>query len=223
MAKSVTFLLHKLVAFPVVYDLSQWLAGASVSRQIFREEFAKLPCHGRVLDVGGGTGLSRPLLPEKWSYCCLDPDPQKLEGFRAKFPQDEYVEASGCEIPLLDESFDLCLMNAVSHHLTNQELHTSLSEIRRVLRPQGMLVFLDAIWNPTNLRGRFLWSVDRGSFPKTEETLRNHLARYFKIDRTRNWKIHHEYALFWCRKTASSLFQVGRTAGNSGLSFAALR
>lgn len=194
-------LAHRLVALPAVYDFSQWLAGASINRRIVSEEYSSLPPAGRALDVGGGTGLSRPLFPKQWSYCCLDPDPQKLEGFRAKFPRDEAIEASGCEIPLPDGGFDLCLMNAVSHHLTDEELHASLSEISRVLRPQGILALLDAIWNPANLRGRLLWSVDRGSFPKTEETLRNHLARYFKIDRTRNWKIHHEYALFWCRKT----------------------
>lgn len=193
-------LLHKIVAVPAVYDFCQWMAGASTGRKIMAEEYSTLPPMGRALDVGGGTGLSRSLLPEQWSYCCLDPDPQKLEGFRAKFPGDESVQASGCMIPLPDESFDLCLMNAVSHHLTDAELQDSLAEVERVLRPQGRLAFLDAIWNPANLRGRFLWSVDRGSFPKTEETLRNHLARHFKIDRTRAWKIHHEYVLFWCRK-----------------------
>jgi SAM-dependent methyltransferase len=124
----------------------------------------------------------------------------ELEGFRAKFPQDESVEASGCAIPLPDGSFDLCLMKAVSHHLTDAELQASLSEIKRVLRPQGVLAFLDAIWNPANLRGKVLWFVDRGSLPKIEETLRNHLARHFKVERTRTWKIHHEHALFLCRK-----------------------
>lgn len=194
-------LIHKLVAIPAVYDFSQWLAGASISRKIILKEYASLPPTGRALDVGGGTGLSRPLLPHQWSYCCLDPDPKKLEGFRAKFPQDESVEASGCEIPLQDGSFDLCLMNAVSHHLTDDELQRSLAEISRVLRPQGSLVLMDAIWNPANFRGRFLWLLDRGSYPKKEETLYSHLARHFTVERKRSWKVHHEYVLFWCKKS----------------------
>jgi ubiquinone/menaquinone biosynthesis C-methylase UbiE len=193
-------MLHKLVAFPVVYDLSQWLAGASVSRQIFREEFAKLPCHGRVLDVGGGTGLIRPLLPAAWSYCCLDPDPQKLEGFRVKFPHDESLECSACKMLLPDESFDLCIMCAVSHHLTDEDFGRALKEIKRVLRPGGNFMLMDAVWNPANLRGRFLWSVDRGSFPKAASALESHLEDHLRIDRRRIWKVHHEYALYWCRK-----------------------
>jgi SAM-dependent methyltransferase len=193
-------LLHKLVAIPAIYDCCQWLAGGSISRRIIREEYASLPQQGSALDIGGGTGLSRVLLPDRWNYCCLDPDPQKLEGFRAKFPRDESIEASGCKIPLPDASFDLCLMNAVSHHLTNKDLRRALAEIKRVLRPEGNFILTDAVWNRANLRGRFLWSIDRGSFPKTESALKSHLQEHWRIDRKRVWKVHHEYVLYWCRK-----------------------
>jgi len=193
-------LLHKIVAVPVVYDLCMRIVGAGVSSKIFFEEFASLPSQGRVLDVGGGTGLLRANFPNAWKYCCLDLDPQKLQGFRVKFPHDEAVEASGCNIPLPDISFDLAIMVAVSHHLPNMDLQSSLKEIKRVLRPQGRFVLMDAVWNPTNIRGKFLWSVDRGSYPKTEEALESHLSEFFTIERKRSWKVHHEYALFWCRK-----------------------
>jgi len=168
-----------------------------------QQEYSVLPAKGRVLDVGGGTGLSRPLLSAEWRYCCLDPDPLKLEGFRSKFPRDQCLEASGCEIPFSDSSFDLCLMNAVTHHLTDEEMRKSFAEVSRVLKPSGSFLIMDAIWNPSNLRGRFLWSCDRGSFPKTEEVLQSHLAQHFSIARKRLWKVHHEYALFWCSNIKS--------------------
>lgn len=193
-------LIHKLVANHWAYDLSQWVAGASLNRKVFLEEFASLPATGCVLDVGGGTGLTRPLFPAGWKYFCLDPDPQKLVGVRAKFPEDMAVQASACEIPLDSKSFDLCIMFAVSHHLTDEEFRLSLCEIERLLRPGGKFMLMDAIWNPGNLRGRFLWALDRGSFPKTQQTLLNRLAAHFSIQSTRNWKVHHEYALFWCLK-----------------------
>ena len=193
-------LIHKIVAVPWIYDLSQWLAGASTSRKVFREEFAALPATGCVLDVGGGTGLSRPLLPMGWKYFCLDPDPQKLKGFNAKFPEDEAVQASACEIPLPDESFDLCIMVAVSHHLTDEEFNLALSEIKRLLRPGGKFMLMDAVWNPLNLRSRVLWSLDRGSYPKTRKSLEGQISEVFSIQSSRNWKVHHEYALLWCLK-----------------------
>jgi ubiquinone/menaquinone biosynthesis C-methylase UbiE len=194
-------LLHKLVAIPAIYDFSQWVAGSGIGRRVFLEEFAQLPPQGRALDVGGGTGLMRPLLPEAWSYCCLDPDPQKLEGFRSKFPNDGSVQASACEIPLPDESFDLCIMFGVSHHLTNEEFETSLKEVRRVLRQGGELVFMDSLWNPRNLRGRLIYAVDRGCFPRPYEQIERHLGDHLAIRRRRLWKVHHEYALLWCSKS----------------------
>jgi len=200
MAKSIMSLLHKFVAIPAIYDFCQWLVGASVSQRVFREEFASLGPQGRVLDVGGGTGLMRPLLPADWKYCCLDPDPQKLEGFRSKFPYDESLEATAFEIPIPDCSFDLCIMIAVSHHLKDEELQVALKESKRVLRSGGRFVLMDAVWNPSNIRGKFLWSVDRGNYPKTASALETHLSTQFCIDRRRVWKVHHEYALYWCRK-----------------------
>jgi ubiquinone/menaquinone biosynthesis C-methylase UbiE len=194
-------LLHRIVAVPAIYDFCQRVAGAKVSRKVFLEEFSALPPKGRVLDVGGGTGLSRAFFPSTWEYSCLDPDPQKLEGFHSKFPHDESVEASACNIPLEDASFDLCIMVAVSHHLTDKELRASLSEIRRVLRPQGSFLLMDAVWNPANIRGRFLWSVDRGSFPKKKGDLNAAIAEHFTIERERAWRVHHEYVLLWCRKS----------------------
>jgi SAM-dependent methyltransferase len=152
------------------------------------------------LDVGGGTGLNRPYLPIGWKYFCLDPDPQKLEGFRARFPSDEAVKASACEIPFDNESIDLCIMTAVSHHLTNEKFRLALCEIRRVLRPGGKFMLMDAVWNPANLIGRFLWSLDRGSFPRNTEKLEHFIQTELFIERRVFWKVHHEYALFWCSK-----------------------
>jgi SAM-dependent methyltransferase len=110
------------------------------------------------------------------------------------------VQASACKIPLDSKSFDLCIMFAVAHHLNDEEFRLSLCEIERLLRPGGKFILMDAIWNPANLRGRFLWALDRGSFPKTQETLMNRLGEHFSIQSTRNWKVHHEYAIFWCLK-----------------------
>jgi SAM-dependent methyltransferase len=193
-------IIHKIVSYPKLYDISQWIAGVNFNREIIREEFAALQLSGCILDVGGGTGLSRALIPAKWKYFCLDPDPQKLEGFRAKYRSDEAIQASACDIPLPNESFDLCIMIAVSHHLTDEEFRLALAEVKRLLRPGGNFMLMDAVWNPANVRGRFLWSLDRGSYPKSREALAEQLSEFFSIQSSRNWKVHHEYALFWCLK-----------------------
>ncbi len=61
-------------------------------------------------------------------------------------------------------------------------------------------ILMDAVWNAGNWRGQFLWSLDRGSFPKTEGSLRRCISERFLLCKNRKWKIHHEYALFWSKK-----------------------
>jgi len=193
-------IVHQLVSIPAIYDLSQKLAGGNISQTILRQELSSLPKTGSALDVGGGTGLIRPLLPNTWKYTCLDCDPQKLKGFKEKYPTDKIINASATDIPAPDESYDLCILSCVSHHLETSELKCALNEISRVLRKGGLLMFYDAIWNPKNIKGKLLWFLDRGSFPRPENELEGLLKKKYFIRRKRSFKVFHEYIISWCAK-----------------------
>jgi len=197
-------LLHKVFAVPVLYDLAQAIAGAAKLRAMLAPEVEVLGPQGDALDLGGGTGMYRSLLPGAWRYTCLDPDPQKLSGFRLKYPNDTALEASACAIPCPDASVDLCLMVAVSHHLTSAEFTAAMAETRRVLRPGGVLLFVDAVWQPENWRGRFLWSVDRGSSPKAGSDIRRIIADHLEVEHSQEWRVHHGYLLLRGRRRAES-------------------
>jgi len=194
-------LLHKLAAYPAIHDLTQWLAGSTLSEGILRNEFAGLPVGTTLLDVGGGTGRLRPLVPTTWKYTCVDLDPQKLQGFRKKFPHDRAIEASATNLPFPNQSFDAALLCAVSHHLTDEEFAKTLGEIFRILKPEGRLLFLDALRTPGRLRSRFLWSVDRGGHPRTLGEMQNTVLRQFRIVRERQYQIHHCYVLWTLQKS----------------------
>jgi len=195
--------LHKIVAIPAVYDLSQWLVGGTALTKLFAAELSELPPSGKVLDIGGGTGLYRKLFGRGWEYGCLDPDPEKLKGFRSKFPTDMAIEGSACEIPCSEKTFDMCLMIFVAHHLTDDDLQKALREVGRVLVPGGLLMLCDPLWVPGNFPGRLLWSVDRGSHPRTQESLGASVEKYLEVIKTRSWRIHHEYGLIWAKKRSS--------------------
>jgi len=195
--------IHKIVENPSIYDLSQKLAGGKISQAILRQELSSLPKTGSALDVGGGTGLMRSLLPANWEYTCLDSDPRKLSGFQKKFPSEKPIQASATKIPKPNNTYDLCILSAVSHHLPSSELDCALKEISRVLRPNGQLLFLDALSNPDNVAGKILWALDRGSFPRALNDLRRHLENGFVITRGKTWKALHEYALLFCSKKPS--------------------
>jgi len=113
------------------------------------------------------------------------------------------LQASATKIPKPNNTYDLCILSAVSHHLQSSELDCALKEISRVLRPNGQLLFLDALLNADNVAGKILWALDRGSFPRSLSDLKRHLENSFVITKSKTWKIFHEYALLICSKKPS--------------------
>jgi SAM-dependent methyltransferase len=186
--------IHRFVAIPAIYDAAQIVAGVRQTRAVLKNLVADLPLETvSVLDIGGGTGLLRALFPAKTRYTCLDNDPQKLRGFRAKNPDCAAIEGSSTRIPARDGTFDLAIICAMTHHLADDDLRATVDEAARVLRPEGHLLFLDALWEPRRLRGRILWRLDRGDHPRTYDALREAFTRRFTIVKESRWAVHHAY------------------------------
>lgn len=105
---------------------------------------AKVESGERILDVGTGTGVLIPHLlkaaGQRGSITAVDISPRMIETARAKqFPGNvEFLTADIQESGLPDASFDRVICNAVFPHFDNKQ--RALSEIRRMLRPGGMLV-----------------------------------------------------------------------------------
>jgi ubiquinone/menaquinone biosynthesis C-methylase UbiE len=190
-----TEILHRIASQPRVYDAIQALAGSGQVNRRLAVRLAELPRPARVLDVGGGTGLSSELWPAGVTYVCLDIDPVKLRGFRRKHPRGIALAADATRLPLASRSFDLVVCKAVFHHLSDPLLPMVLRESARVLRPGAHLVFVDPLWAPARRRGRLLWRYDRGSFPRSEANLRQAVSAQFAITRWDAFAIHHQYVL----------------------------
>jgi SAM-dependent methyltransferase len=190
-----TEILHRLAAQPRIYDLIQSAAGVAEINRRLAARLAELPKPKWILDVGGGTGLAAELWPAGATYVCLDLDPVKLNHFRRKHPDRVALRADATRLPLTSRSFDLVLCKLVSHHLGDPQLAMLLSESARVLRPGGTFVFVDPVWDPARWRGRLLWRYDRGSFPRSEATLRTAVSAHFAISRWDVFAIHHRYVI----------------------------
>jgi SAM-dependent methyltransferase len=195
--------LHRLVAWPRVYDAVQCLAGAREVQRRLEKQVSRLPVASRVIDLGGGTGISRGLWPADCLYICLDLDPQKLRGFLSKHPGGMAVLADGTQIPIATGSVDVILCKAVSHHLSDPLWLAMLDESARVLAPQGTFVFVDAIWAPTRLVGRLLWRFDRGAHPRSPQALRAFIARRYEVRYWERFATYHEFVLCTAVKAGS--------------------
>lgn len=107
---------------------------------------------GRILDVGGGNGLVRHILPASCEYISLDPDVEWLDAswlsIADAFPcLDEpltFVRGVGERMPLADASMDGALSFWSLNHAVDPS--TLIAELARVVRSAGrVLIVLDDV------------------------------------------------------------------------------
>ncbi len=106
----------------------------------------------RVLDFGTGIGNSIPFLAEFFpnaGLTGLDVSQKSLDLAEHRFPgMADYVRYDGTTAPFEDRSFDLIFSACVFHHINAAEHRKIFTELRRLLRPGGMMVIFEH--NPVN-------------------------------------------------------------------------
>ncbi|MDF2650901.1 MAG: type 11 methyltransferase [Paenibacillus sp.] len=100
--------------------------------------------HAKVLELGGGNGLLWMVnvnrVPENWDITITDLSAGMLENAQKNLPaysnlHFKVVDAEQIDYP--DSTFDIVIANHMLYHVENRE--KALLEIRRVLKPDGML------------------------------------------------------------------------------------
>ncbi|HET9140173.1 class I SAM-dependent methyltransferase [Actinophytocola sp.] len=139
---------HYLLPF---YDVVHHLFGlAPIHREMI--ELAGPRAGHRVLDVGCGTGnLLRSISRAHpgVELTGLDPDPKVLAKARRKLTRRGRTarldRGFAEELPYPDGSFDRVFSSLMLHHLDTSAKDELLAEVRRVLRPDGVLVLADLV------------------------------------------------------------------------------
>jgi ubiquinone/menaquinone biosynthesis C-methylase UbiE len=126
---------------PALIDLSMRNARLTPYRQR-----VVAAAEGRVLELGIGTGANLPYYGARTSHVTgLDPSPQLLARTAARIGQAavpvELVQGSAERIPLSDASMDTVVMTWTGCSIP--DVAAALSEMRRVLRPGGRLIFVE--------------------------------------------------------------------------------
>lgn len=135
------------------YDLRAWFlyyGKERAARQMIVDVVHLQPGEA-VLDVGCGTGtlalLAKKRIGKTGSVCGVDPSASLLAGARrkaarARLPID--LQIGGIEqLPFPDQSFDVVLSTFMLHHIPHDLKRQGLTEIMRVLRPEGRLLVVD--------------------------------------------------------------------------------
>lgn len=111
----------------------------------FRERTAGA-AHGRVLEIGIGSGLNLSSYPAGIETVCgVDPSAELLAKASVRVANVQFpvrlVEASSEKLPLEDRSFDTVVMTFTLCSIP--DVGAALLEIRRVLKPEGELLFAE--------------------------------------------------------------------------------
>jgi ubiquinone/menaquinone biosynthesis C-methylase UbiE len=106
----------------------------------------------RVLDVGCGVGNLLRSTGKKHrnvELVGLDPDPKALARAGRKARRAgltiQLDRGFAQELPYPDDSFDRVFSSLMLHHLDSPSKDALLAEVRRVLRPDGLLILADAV------------------------------------------------------------------------------
>lgn len=112
------------------------------------QQFAKSPVHD-IIDLGTADGRMLAHIQEKYpqSKCVGVEYSQELVNFsKARFPALNVVQGDIESLNFQEETFDVAVATAVIEHVPSPE--KALEEIKRVLRPEGILILTspDPFW-----------------------------------------------------------------------------
>ncbi|HBY95594.1 MAG: class I SAM-dependent methyltransferase [Ardenticatenaceae bacterium] len=130
---------------------ARWLAAAR----------AELLAHasGTVLELGAGQGANFGHYPPVVRVIAIEPDPARLAEAAVRAaprPHFSLLRAVGEALPLSDASVDTVVSTMVLCSV--HDLERSLSEVQRVLRPGGAILFFEHVRAPEE--SREAWSQD---------------------------------------------------------------
>ncbi|MBX3519974.1 MAG: class I SAM-dependent methyltransferase [Xanthobacteraceae bacterium] len=102
------------------------------------------------LDLGCGVGAFHPYVRNYFArYCGVDISEKSIEQAKAARSDVEYAAHDGAQIPHADSSFDFVSAICVMHHVPPAQWSSFMREMRRVIRPGGIVCVIEHNpWNP---------------------------------------------------------------------------
>ena len=132
---------------PIFAAVYEWMSAHETPRLVELRRRLVAGARGRVLEVGAGVGTNLPYYGEGTELVLTEPDPhmfRRLRRHTAALTRPVRVEQAAAEtLPFPDGSFDTVVTTLVLCTVENPA--RALAEARRVLRPDGRLLFLEHV------------------------------------------------------------------------------
>ena len=132
--------------FAAMYDPSLWIGERAAMRRHRRDLL--IQARGRTLEIGSGTGLNLAHYPDDLDELVLaEPDPSMRKRLQTAVRRGGHkarvIDAPAEQLPVADASIDTVVSTLVLCTVRAPDL--ALREIRRVLRPNGQLLFIEHV------------------------------------------------------------------------------
>jgi len=171
----------RLLSNPRIYEFFQMMTGIRSARRKYRDYIRAEPGL-QILDIGCGPGSFASYLPRDIKYLGIDTNSAYIETARKKYaiPGFEFECASVSDITFHDRKYDRVLAIGVLHHLNDKEVDILMREARSCLDSKGFLFCVDPVYHEgQGILSKFVTSMDRGRFVRTEEEYKRLAKPYF--------------------------------------------
>lgn len=139
----------KMVRFEKYFINSEKHAEQIINRAEKLLQYVNLKEARNYLEVGCGIGSVCKRVAEKytWSVTGVDVDPEQIKLAQESsqdVPNIRFLAADATNLPFPDREFDIVLSFGTTHHISNWL--GALSEMRRVLKPEGYFIYYDFVY-----------------------------------------------------------------------------
>lgn len=170
--------LYRLVTIPAFYRWVQSTLGGQRARAQLAQDVIRAEPGMRLLDVGCGPGTILPYLPAV-DYVGVDLNSKHIDAARSEFGgrgQFRVGDVSRMGAEDLGQ-FDLIVVFAILHHLSDTQSRTLFASLDRFLKPGGRIVTMDNVWLPRQRSIAWLLNrLDSGLNIRTSEQYQALLA-----------------------------------------------
>jgi SAM-dependent methyltransferase len=156
-----------ILKHPAIYQAFQNAGGFFGARVKAIADYLTLGSGMRVIDIGCGPGYILRHLPPGIDYVGLDIDQSYIDHARVSFGHLENFHCRYFDAAAAEEfaGADIVMMNGVLHPIADEELTETLTNVRSVLKPDGVLSTLDGCYRQGQSRiAKWLIDNERGEF-----------------------------------------------------------
>ncbi|WP_315723223.1 MULTISPECIES: class I SAM-dependent methyltransferase [unclassified Bradyrhizobium] len=164
--------MKELLKHPALYQAYQNAGGFFGARLKAIRDYLTLRPGMRVIDIGCGPGYILRHLPDGIDYTGFDVDEAYIAHARRSFGHLGTFHCRHFDAAAAQEfaGADVVMMNGVLHHIADDELKTTLANIRDVLAADGVLFTLDGCYRDGQSRiAKWLLDNDRGHFVRDRD------------------------------------------------------